>query len=41
MSTIPVPDEQTHYSSQRQDDVDALAWPEFSQHALDLLAVVG
>jgi thioredoxin reductase (NADPH) len=37
MSSIPVPDEQTHYSSRRQDDVDALAWPEFSQHALDLL----
>ena len=31
MSSIPVPDEQTYYSSRRQDDVDALAWPVFSQ----------
>jgi hypothetical protein len=35
MCRIPVPDEQTHYSSRRQDDVDALAWAVFSQHALD------
>ena len=41
MSSIPVPDEQTHYSSRRQDDVDALAWPVFSQHALDLLRSAG
>jgi hypothetical protein len=30
-----MPDEQTHYSSRRQDEVDALAWPVFKQHALD------
>jgi hypothetical protein len=41
MSSIPVPDEQTHYSSRRQDDVDALAWPLFSQRALDLLRSAG
>ncbi len=41
MSSIPVPDEQTYYSSRRQDDVDALAWPVFSQHALDLLRSAG
>src|ERR1700748_2843267 len=39
--SIPVPDEQTYYSSRRQDDVDALAWPAFSQHALDLLRSAG
>src|ERR1700748_2024332 len=36
MSSIPVPDERTQYSSRRQDDVDALAWPVVSQHGLDL-----
>ena len=41
MSSIPVPDEQTHYSSRMQDDVDALAWPVFSQCALDLLRSAG
>jgi thioredoxin reductase (NADPH) len=41
MSSIPVPDERTHYSSRRQDDVDELAWPVFSQHALDLLRSAG
>jgi hypothetical protein len=41
MSSIPAPDEQTHYSSRRQDDLDALAWPVFSQHALDLLRSAG
>jgi hypothetical protein len=41
MSSIPVPDEQTLYSSRRQDDLDALAWPVFSQHALDLLRSAG
>jgi hypothetical protein len=41
MSSIPVPDERTHYSSGRQDDVDALAWPVFSQRALDLLRSAG
>src|ERR1700761_9117982 len=41
MSSIPVPDERTQYSSRRQDDVNALAWPVFSQHALDLLRSAG
>jgi thioredoxin reductase (NADPH) len=41
VSIIPVPDEQTHYSSRQADDVDALAWPVFSQHALDLLRSAG
>src|SRR5918994_5375863 len=41
MSSIPVPDEQTHYSSRRQDDVDALAWPVFSRQALDMLRSAG
>lgn len=41
MSNIPAPDEQTSYSSRRQDDLDALAWPAFSQHALDLLRSAG
>src|SRR6476469_2676476 len=41
MSSIPVPDERTQYSSRQQDDVDALAWPVFSQHALDLLRSAG
>ena len=36
MSSIPVPDGQTYYSSRWQDDVDALAWPVFSQRALDV-----
>src|SRR6478736_1434987 len=39
--TIPVPDELTHYSSRRLDEVDELAWPVFSQHALDLLRSAG
>jgi hypothetical protein len=37
MSTTPVPDERTLYSSRRRDDVDDLAWPVFSQQALDML----
>jgi hypothetical protein len=41
MRSIPEPDEQTYYSSRRQDDVDALAWPVFSQRALDLLRSAG
>jgi thioredoxin reductase (NADPH) len=41
MSSIPVPDERTRYSSRRQDDVDALAWPVFSQRVLDLLRSAG
>src|SRR5918996_1519004 len=41
MSSIPVPDERTVYSSHRQDDVDALAFPVFSHHALDMLRSAG
>jgi len=41
MRSIPVPDEMTHYSSRRQDDIDALAWPVLGQHALDLLRSAG
>jgi thioredoxin reductase (NADPH) len=37
MSSVPVPDERTIYSSRRRDDVDALAWPVFSEHALGML----
>ena len=42
MSSIPVPDEHTVFSSSRRlDDVDVLAWPVLSQHALDLLRSAG
>src|SRR5262249_38794862 len=41
MRSIPVPDEQTYYSSRQRDGVDALAWPVFSQRALDLLLSAG
>ena len=41
MSRIPVPDARTIYSSRRQDDVDALAWPVFSEHALGMLRSAG
>jgi thioredoxin reductase (NADPH) len=41
MSGIPVPDEHTNYSSRRRDDLDAPAWPVFSEHALDLLRSAG
>src|SRR3954447_13137160 len=41
MSIIPVPDELTHYSSRRLDEVDELAWPVLSQHVLDLLRSSG
>src|SRR5207248_258158 len=38
MSSIPVPDEMTHYSSRRRrDEVDELAWPVLSEHLLSLL----
>jgi len=36
MSSIPVPDEMTHYSSRRAE-VDELAWPVLSEHLLSLL----
>src|SRR3954468_18286607 len=41
VTSIPVPDEGTHYSSQRHDDIDALAWPVFSPQAMELLRSVG
>src|SRR5919106_365871 len=41
MSSIPVPDEQTQYSSRRHEGDDALAWPVFSERALDLLRSAG
>jgi thioredoxin reductase (NADPH) len=41
MRGIPVPDEQTRYSSRRADDVDALSWPVFSEQALELLRSAG
>src|SRR3954466_5130904 len=41
MSSIPVPDGRTIYSSHRQDDVDVLAWPVFSEHAFGMLRSVG
>src|SRR6059058_5091594 len=41
MSSIPMPDERTIFSSHRQDDVDALAWPVFSEQALDMLRSAG
>jgi thioredoxin reductase (NADPH) len=39
--SFPVPDELTHYSSRRLGEVDELAWPVLSQHALDLLRSSG
>ena len=41
MSDTPVPDERTIYSSRLHGGVDALAWPVFSEHALDLLRSAG
>jgi thioredoxin reductase (NADPH) len=41
MRGIPAPDEQTHYSSWRGDDVDALSWPVFSEQVLELLWSAG
>jgi thioredoxin reductase (NADPH) len=41
MRPIPEPDERTLYSSRREDDVDALAWPVFSEDAFELLRSVG
>jgi len=37
MSSIPVPDEMTHYSSQGRDEVNQLAWPDLSEHLPSLL----
>ena len=36
-----VPDERTIYSSHRRDGIDALAWPVFSEHVLDMLRSAG
>ena len=41
MSSIPTPDERTIYSSQRQDGVDDVAFPVFSEAALELLRSAG
>src|SRR6476620_8816432 len=41
MSSIPAPDERTIYSSHRHDGVDSLAWPVFSEQALDMLQSAG
>jgi thioredoxin reductase (NADPH) len=42
MSSIPIPDDQTLYSSRRrQDGVDGSAWPVFSHEALELLRSAG
>lgn len=41
MSVIPVPDERTRYSSERTDEVDIQAWPEFGEEGLRLLESVG
>lgn len=41
MSSIPVPDELTHYSSRRGDEVDEVAWPVLSRHVQDLLRSSG
>src|ERR1700748_847966 len=41
MSSIPVPDERTQYSSRRQDDVDAVAGPGVCQDALALRRAAG
>ena len=41
MGSTPVPDELTHYSSRREVEADALAWPVSSEPALDLLRSVG
>ena len=40
-ASTPAPDEQTIYTSRRHDDVDASAWPVFSEAALDLLRSAG
>ena len=36
-----MPDERTIYSSHRPGGVDSLAWPVFSEHALDMLRSAG
>ena len=41
MSSIPAPDERTIYSSHREDGVDDVAFPVFSEAALELLRSAG
>jgi thioredoxin reductase (NADPH) len=41
MSSIPVPDERTRYSTHREDEVDIGAWPALSQVCRDLLESAG
>ena len=41
MGIIPVPDERTRYSSDRTDEIDIQAWPEFGEDGLKLLESVG
>ena len=41
MSIIPVPDARTIYTSHRQDDLAALAFPVLSEHALGILRSAG
>jgi thioredoxin reductase (NADPH) len=41
MSSVPTPDERTIFTSGRPGGVDSLAWPVFSEHALEMLRSVG
>ncbi len=41
MSGVPAPDERTIYSSRLHGGVDALAWPVFSESALEMLRSAG
>jgi thioredoxin reductase (NADPH) len=41
VSSVPVPDERTRYSTHREDEVDIRAWPVLSQKSRDLLESVG
>jgi thioredoxin reductase (NADPH) len=41
MSSVPVPDERTRYSSQRTDEIDIQAWPEFGAESRKVLESVG
>jgi thioredoxin reductase (NADPH) len=41
VSIIPVPDQRTRYSSERTDEIDIQAWPEFGEEGLRLLESVG
>jgi thioredoxin reductase (NADPH) len=41
VSTIPAPDERTRYSSQRTDEIERQAWPDFGEEGRRLLESVG